>query len=147
MERYCNKRFQYVHTWNILKSYSKWDAMQPIDKDNLAEIFGPDPRVRPGGKPRLVKKQKSVDRSSAVGSTGGSTRSQSESIMGAPSQDYRRKCEAADIAYEAKRKKELGMLEGRELEFLMIDPSLLPLEKRAIIERKQAEIMRKYPNA
>ncbi|GJY96472.1 hypothetical protein Tco_0513382 [Tanacetum coccineum] len=73
IERYGNKRFQYVHAWNILKSYLKWDAMQPIDKDNLAEIFGPDPRVRPGGKPWLVKKQKSVDRSSAVGATGWST--------------------------------------------------------------------------
>nr|GEV50227.1 hypothetical protein [Tanacetum cinerariifolium] len=54
------------------------------------------------------------------GSTGGS---QSESITGVLSQDYRRKCEAAEAAYEAKRKKELGLLECRELEFLMIDPS------------------------
>ncbi|GKB30486.1 hypothetical protein Tco_0869887 [Tanacetum coccineum] len=61
--------------------------------------------------------------------------------------DYRRKCEAAEAAYEAKRKKELGLLECRELEFLMIDPSSLPPEKAAYIERKQAEIMRKYPNA
>ncbi|GKA40836.1 hypothetical protein Tco_0733429 [Tanacetum coccineum] len=61
--------------------------------------------------------------------------------------DYRRKCEAAEAAYEAKRKKELRLLECRELEFLMIDPSSLPPEKRAIIERKQVEIIRKYPNA
>ncbi|GJT22512.1 hypothetical protein Tco_0892449 [Tanacetum coccineum] len=61
--------------------------------------------------------------------------------------DYKRKCDDAEAAYEAKRKKELGMLECRELEFLMIDPSSLPPEKRAIIERKQAKIMRKYPNA
>ncbi|GJZ59584.1 hypothetical protein Tco_0615400, partial [Tanacetum coccineum] len=95
--------------------------------------------AHPTGKPRPAKKQKSVDTSS--------TGSQSGSITGALSQDYRRKCEAAEAAYEAKRKKELGMLECRELEFLMIDPSSLPPEKRAIIERKQAEIMRKYPYA
>ncbi|GKD74001.1 hypothetical protein Tco_1332283 [Tanacetum coccineum] len=46
-----------------------------------------------------------MDTSSAGGSTGGS---QSESLSGVLSQDYRRKCEAAEAAYEAKRKKELG---------------------------------------
>ncbi|GJZ47791.1 hypothetical protein Tco_0601623 [Tanacetum coccineum] len=51
MERYGNKKFQYVHSWNILKSYPKWDAMKPIDEDNLAELFGPDPRAHPAGKP------------------------------------------------------------------------------------------------
>ncbi|GKE05742.1 hypothetical protein Tco_1397760, partial [Tanacetum coccineum] len=61
--------------------------------------------------------------------------------------DYRHKCEAAEAAYEAKRNKELWMLECRELEFLMIDPSSLTPEKRVIIESKQAETMRKYPNA
>ncbi|GJY02503.1 hypothetical protein Tco_0360655 [Tanacetum coccineum] len=96
IERYGNKRFQYVHSWNILKNYPKWGAREPIDEDNLAELFGPDPR---------------------------------------------------EPEYEAKRKEELGMLECRELEFLMIDPSLLSSKKRAIIEWKQAEIMRKYSNA
>ncbi|GJX11016.1 hypothetical protein Tco_0200875 [Tanacetum coccineum] len=115
-----------------------WSDM-PIDEDNLAELFGPDPRARPANKPRPTKKQKSVDTSSAGRSNGGS---QSESITGALSQDYRRKCEAAEAAYEVKRKKELGMLECRELEFLMIDASPLPPEKAAYIERKQAEIMR-----
>ncbi|GJR08500.1 hypothetical protein Tco_0791152 [Tanacetum coccineum] len=58
-------------------------------------------------------------------------------------EDYRRKCEVAEVAYEAKRKKELGLLECRELEFLMIDHSSLPPEKAAYIQRKQAEIMKK----
>ncbi|GKF93195.1 hypothetical protein Tco_0279914, partial [Tanacetum coccineum] len=62
-------------------------------------------------------------------------------------QDYRHKCDAAEKAYKEKRQKELGMLQCRELEFLMIDYSSLPPAKRAIIERKQAEIMRKYPGA
>ncbi|GKC37296.1 glutathione S-transferase T3-like protein [Tanacetum coccineum] len=58
-----------------------------------------------------------------------------------------RKCDAAEKAYEAKREKELAIMQCKELEFLMIDPSALPAAKRAIIERKQAEIMRKYPDA
>ncbi|GKB44556.1 hypothetical protein Tco_0889498 [Tanacetum coccineum] len=120
LQRYGNKKFQYVHVWNILKNYPKWNAAKPIDADNLKELFGPDPRERPTGKQRAKKKQKS---------------------------DYKRKCEAAEEAYKAKRDKELGILQCRELEFLMIDPSSLPPAKRAIIERKQAEIMRKYPDA
>nr|GEY41379.1 hypothetical protein [Tanacetum cinerariifolium] len=95
---------------------------KPIDEDNLAE------------------QAKSVDTSS----TGGS---QSESLTGVMSQDYRRKCEAAEAAYEAKRKKELVLLECRELEFLMIDPSSLSPKKASYIRRKQDEIMKKYPNA
>ncbi|GJW74377.1 hypothetical protein Tco_0133747, partial [Tanacetum coccineum] len=108
--------------------------------DNLQELFGPDPRERPAGKQRAPKKQKSVDTSSAGGS-------QSESVSVLLSQDYRRKCEAAERAYEAKGEKELAMMQCRELEFLMLDPSSLPPAKRAIIEKKQAEIMRKYPDA
>ncbi|GKF22050.1 hypothetical protein Tco_0074372 [Tanacetum coccineum] len=61
--------------------------------------------------------------------------------------DYRRKCDAAEEAYKAKKEKELCMMQCKELEFLMIDHSSLPPAKRAIIEMKQAEIMRKYPNA
>ncbi|GJY03040.1 hypothetical protein Tco_0361192 [Tanacetum coccineum] len=52
--------------------------------------------------------------------------------------DYRRKCEAVEVAYKAKRQKELGLLECRELEFRMIDPSSLPSEKAAYIQKKQA---------
>ncbi|GJR31060.1 hypothetical protein Tco_1107292 [Tanacetum coccineum] len=148
MERYGNKKFQYDHVWNILKNYPKWNAAEPIDEDNLQELFGPDPRERPAGKQRAPKKQKSVDTSSAGGSTEGSTRgSQSESVSLLVSQDYRRKCDAAERAYEVKREKELAMMQCRELEFLMLDPSTLPPAKRAIIEKKQTEIMRKYPTA
>ncbi|GJZ95850.1 hypothetical protein Tco_0668184 [Tanacetum coccineum] len=110
--------------------------------------FGPDPRECPAGKQRAPKKQKSVETTSVEGSTEGSTGgSQSESISSLVSQDYRRKCDAAEKAYEAKREKELAIMQCKELEFLMIDPSSLPPAKRAIIERKQAEIMRKYPDA
>ncbi|GKE32333.1 hypothetical protein Tco_1451655 [Tanacetum coccineum] len=144
MQRYGDKKFQYDHMWNILKNYPKWNAAEPIDGDNLQEQFGPDPRERPAGKQRAPKKQKSVDTSSVGGSTRGS---QSESVSGVLSLDYRRKCDVAEKAYEAKREKKVGMLQCRELEFLMIDHSSLPPAKRAIIERKQAEIMRKYPDA
>nr|GFC31906.1 hypothetical protein [Tanacetum cinerariifolium] len=105
--RYGNKKIQYVHVWNILKKFPKWNAAEPIDADNLQELFGPDPRERPAGKQRTPKKQKSVDTSSAWGSTGGNTRgSQSESVSSLVSQDYRRKCDAAERAYEAKSEKE-----------------------------------------
>ncbi|GKE73134.1 hypothetical protein Tco_1535175 [Tanacetum coccineum] len=68
-------------------------------------------------------------------------------LTGLLSQDYRRKCEDAERAYDAKRDKELAMMQCREMEFLMLDPSALPPEKRAIIEKKQAEIMSRYLNA
>ncbi|GKC99065.1 hypothetical protein Tco_1169340 [Tanacetum coccineum] len=106
MQRYGDKKFQYDHMWNILKNYPKWNAAEPIDGDNVQELFGPDPRERPAGKQRAPKKQKSVDTSSVGGSTGGSTGgSQSESVSGVLSQDYRRKCDAAEKAYEAKKEK------------------------------------------
>ncbi|GJV59899.1 hypothetical protein Tco_1465999 [Tanacetum coccineum] len=75
LQRYCNKKFQYVHVWNILKKFPKWNAAEPIDADNLQELFGPDPRERPAGKQRAPKKQKSVDTSSAGGAPGGANRS------------------------------------------------------------------------
>ncbi|GKE43108.1 hypothetical protein Tco_1470392 [Tanacetum coccineum] len=147
IERY-GKKFLYPHVWSILKNYLKWNAAELIDEDNLQELFGPDPRERPASKQRAKKKQKSVETTSAGGSTGGSTGgSQSESVSSLVSQDYRRKCDAAEKAYEANREKELAIMQCKELEFLMIDPSSLPPAKRAIIERKQAEIMRKYPDA
>ncbi|GJZ42591.1 hypothetical protein Tco_0589846 [Tanacetum coccineum] len=98
--------------------------------DNLQELFGPDPRERPAGKQRAPKKQKLVDTSSVGGSTGGSTGgSQSESISSLVSQDYRRKCDAAERAYEAQREKDLAIKKCEEMKFLMIDTSNLPPHK------------------
>ncbi|GJX46131.1 hypothetical protein Tco_0271321 [Tanacetum coccineum] len=90
------------------------------------ELFDPDPRERPAGKQRSLKKQKLVDTSSVGGSTEGS---QSESVSSLVSQDYRRKCDAVERVYEAKREKELAMMQCKELEFLMLDPSSLPPAK------------------
>ncbi|GKC13560.1 hypothetical protein Tco_1010342 [Tanacetum coccineum] len=139
IDRY-GKKFLYPHVWNILKNYPKWDAAEPIDADNLEELFGPDPRERPAGKQRAPKKQKSVETTS----TGGVNRSLYRHLF----------LRIIDVnvmllkkVYKAKREKELAIMQCKELEFLMIDPSALPAAKRAIIERKQAEIMRKYPDA
>ncbi|GKB25396.1 hypothetical protein Tco_0864797 [Tanacetum coccineum] len=100
------KKFLYPHVWKILKDYPKWDAAEPIDRDNLQE-----------------------------------------SISSLVSQDYKRKCDAAERAYEAQREKDLAIKKCEEMRFLMIDTSNLPPHKRAFIERQQAEIMRRYPDA
>ncbi|GJU30975.1 glutathione S-transferase T3-like protein [Tanacetum coccineum] len=121
--------------------YLERDAAEPIDGDNLQEVFGPDKKERPAGKQRAVKKQKSVE---TLGSTGGS---QSESVSSLVSQDYRRKCDAAERAYEAQREKDLAIKKCEEMNFLMIDTSNLPPHKRVFIERQQAEIMKKYEYA
>nr|GEZ50623.1 hypothetical protein [Tanacetum cinerariifolium] len=102
------------------------DSTEPIDEDNLAKLFGPDPRPRPADKPRPTKKAESMDTSSARGS-------QSESLTRVLSQDYRPKCEAIEVAYEEKKKKELGFLECRDLEFLMIDLESFSPQKAAYI--------------
>ncbi|GKA24742.1 hypothetical protein Tco_0710775 [Tanacetum coccineum] len=121
--------------------YLEQDAAEPIDGDNLQEVFGPDKRERPAGKQRAGKKQKLVETS---GSTGGS---QSEFVSSLVSQDYRRKCDAAERAYEAQREKDLAIKKCEEMKFLMIDTSNLSPHKRAFIERQQSEIMRKYQDA
>ncbi|GKE02295.1 hypothetical protein Tco_1390278 [Tanacetum coccineum] len=135
--------------WNLIMH--DFNSRTKAPAHNLQELFGPDPRERPAVKQRTSKKQKSVDLSSAGGSTGGS---QSESISSLVSQDYKCKCDIAERAYEAKRekelaimKKELAIMQCKELKFLMLDPSSLPPAKRAIIEKKQAEIMKKYSDA
>ncbi|GKA72575.1 hypothetical protein Tco_0778791 [Tanacetum coccineum] len=131
------KKFQYPHVWKILKEYPKWDAAEPIDGDNLQEVFGPDKRrVLLAGKQRAGEKQKLVETS---GSTGGS---QSESVSSLVSQDYRRKCDAAERAYEAQREKDLAIKKCEEMKFLMIDTSNLPLNKSSLhLKGNKAEIM------
>ncbi|GJU84873.1 hypothetical protein Tco_1292419 [Tanacetum coccineum] len=118
--------------------------MQIISKSYLVMIQEsvPPANNRPRKSKNRLKRQASGE--APEGAPGGS---QMESIPPLVSQDYRRKCDAAEKAYEAKREKELAIMQCKELEFLMIDHSSLPPAKRAIIERKQAEIMRKYPDA
>ncbi|GJT26648.1 hypothetical protein Tco_0906923, partial [Tanacetum coccineum] len=80
--------------------------------------------------------------------TSGSTEgSKSESVSSLVSQDYKRKCDAAERTYEAQRENDLAIKKCEEMRFLMIDSSNLPPHKRAFIERQQAEIMRRYPDA
>ncbi|GJU93701.1 hypothetical protein Tco_1318457 [Tanacetum coccineum] len=67
-------------------------------------------------------------------STGGS---QSESVSSLVSLDYRCKCDAAKRAYEAKREKELAMMQCIEPEFLMLDPSTLPPANEPSLKRNK----------
>ncbi|GJZ12002.1 endoplasmin [Tanacetum coccineum] len=139
-EIYWNKIIEDFHD-RTTGPYPKWDAAEPIDGDNLQEVFGPDKRERPAGKQRAGKKQKSVETS---GSTGGS---QSESVSSLVSQDYRRKCDAAERAYEAQREKIIASKNCEEMKFLMIDTINLnmPPHKRAVsLKGNILKIRRKF---
>ncbi|GKE98999.1 hypothetical protein Tco_0022350 [Tanacetum coccineum] len=59
-------------------------------------------------------------------------------------EDFRRKIQAGESTYEAKKTKEVPYMECKELEFLMIDTQGLPERKAAIIRKKQEAIMAKY---
>nr|GEV27798.1 hypothetical protein [Tanacetum cinerariifolium] len=119
------RKFQLEHCWHILKGHSKWGASKPLDTVNHTEIFGPDVRPRPAGKNRPAKKTKSE----TTGSTGGSA---SGSLSDYVSEDLRRKLQAGTSAYEAKKEKEVAMVEFKEMEFLTIDADLLRNLKRAL---------------
>ena len=58
----------YVHVWEILRHYPKWDAEEAIDITCLEDIFGPDKRPRPDDakKTRTAKKQKLTSTSSVA---------------------------------------------------------------------------------
>nr|GFB45611.1 hypothetical protein [Tanacetum cinerariifolium] len=83
-----------------------------------------------------LKKQIENDESSMA--------SHSESLSESLSEDFRRKIQASESTYEAKKAKELAYMECKELEFLMIDTDGLPENKAAIIRKKQEKIMAKY---
>ncbi|GKG40396.1 hypothetical protein Tco_0467173, partial [Tanacetum coccineum] len=52
--------------------------------------------------------------------------------------------QADTSAYEAKKQKELAIMEFKEIEFLTIDPDKLPELKARIIRKKQEKIIAKY---
>ncbi|GJX52151.1 hypothetical protein Tco_0280520 [Tanacetum coccineum] len=131
------RKFQFEHTWRILKGHSKWDASKPLDTEDHTEIFGPDTRPRPAGKTRPAKKTKSETTESSGGSA-------SRSISDFVSEDLRRKLQAGTSAYEAKKQKELAMMEFKEMEFLTIDADKLPEPKASIIRKRQEKIIAKY---
>ncbi|GKC40562.1 hypothetical protein Tco_1052946 [Tanacetum coccineum] len=60
------------------------------------------------------------------------------------SEDLRRKLQAGTFAYEAKKAKEMAMIEFKEMEFLTIDAGLLPEPKANIIRSRQEKIIAKY---
>ncbi|GJZ89144.1 hypothetical protein Tco_0660926 [Tanacetum coccineum] len=131
------RKFQLEHCWRILKGHSKWDAPKPLDTEDHTEIFGADVRPRPAGKTRPAKKTKSE----TTGSSGGSA---SGSISDYVSEDLRRKLQAGTSAYEAKKAKEMAMIEFKEMEFLTIDVDSLPEPKASIIRSRQEKIIAKY---
>nr|GEZ04485.1 laccase/diphenol oxidase family protein [Tanacetum cinerariifolium] len=133
------RKFQLEHCWRILKARSKWDAPKPLDTEDHTEIFGPDVRPRPAGNTRPATKTKSE----TTGSSGGSA---SESFSDYVSEDLRRKLQAGTSAYEAKKAKEMAMIEFKEMEFLTIDADSLPEPKASIIQRKQENSLQNILN-
>ncbi|GJS87020.1 reverse transcriptase domain-containing protein [Tanacetum coccineum] len=131
------RKFQLEHCWRILKGHSKWDASKPLDMEDHSEIFGPDARPRPAGKTQPAKKTKFE----TTGSSGGSV---SGSLYDYVSEDLRRKLQAETSAYEAKKAKEMAMIEFKEIEFLTIDADSLPEPKASIIRNRQEKIIAKY---
>ncbi|GJZ13759.1 hypothetical protein Tco_0548989, partial [Tanacetum coccineum] len=49
-----------------------------------------------------------------------------------------------EVAYEAKKAKELAIMESKELEFLLVDTEGFPERKAALIRKKQESIIAKY---
>ncbi|GKB41674.1 hypothetical protein Tco_0886616 [Tanacetum coccineum] len=133
------RKFQLEHAWRILKGHSKWDAPKPLDTEDHTEIFEPDTRHRPTSKSRPAKKTKSE----TTGSSGGSA---SGSISDFVSEDLRRKLQAGTSAYEAKKQKELAMMEFKKMEFLTIDCQIsLAVTKVEIIRKRQEKnLLAKY---
>nr|GFA38913.1 hypothetical protein [Tanacetum cinerariifolium] len=98
------RKFMLEHAWHILKSHSKWDTPKPLETDDHTKIFGSDVRPRPAGKTRSAKKTKSE-------MTGSSSGSASGSIFDYVSEELRRTLQAGTSAYEAKKEKEMAIME------------------------------------
>lgn len=147
-ERFGSRGFTYVHVWEILKRYPKWDAEEPLDITCLEDIFGPDKRpCLERNTKRAGKKQKSTKTSSAASSGG----SQTSTFPGQLSEKYTQEKDAQTACYEARRKreekaleKEARALEWQDMQMLMLDPSLVTYPVRAeIIGKRQTRITQK----
>nr|GEY70958.1 hypothetical protein [Tanacetum cinerariifolium] len=122
------RNFQLEHCWRILKAHSKWDAPKPLDTEDHTENFGP------GGPAKKTKSE----------TTWSNGRSASGSLSDYVSEDLRRKLQARTSAYEAKKAKEMAMIEFKEMEFLTVDVDSLPGHKASIIRSKQEKVIAKY---
>ncbi|GKC58300.1 hypothetical protein Tco_1085898 [Tanacetum coccineum] len=109
-------------------------AQQPTGRKFQLEHYV---RPRPARKNRPVKKTKSETTESTGGSASGSL---SDYVY----EDLRRKLQAETSAYEAKKEKEVAMMEFKEMEFLTIDADLLLEPKASIIRNRQEKIIAKY---
>nr|GEY43115.1 hypothetical protein [Tanacetum cinerariifolium]GEY45468.1 hypothetical protein [Tanacetum cinerariifolium] len=112
------------------KGHSKWDAPKPLDTEDHIEISGPDMRPRPAVKTRPAKKTKSKTSRRSGGSASGS-------ISDFVSEDLRHKLQARTSAYEAKKQKEMAIMEFKEMKFLKIDPDKLSGPKASIIPKNK----------
>ncbi|GJV19277.1 hypothetical protein Tco_1368297, partial [Tanacetum coccineum] len=72
-------------------------------------------------------------------SSGGSASGASGSISDSVSEELRRKLQEGTSAYEAKKQKEMAIIEFKETEFLTIDPDKLAKSKASIIRKKQEQ--------
>ncbi|GJZ62546.1 hypothetical protein Tco_0618683 [Tanacetum coccineum] len=126
MDDFNTGTIQGYRTRHMLTGHSKWDASKPLDTKDHSETFRPDVRPRPAGKTRPAKKTKSETTGSSEGSASGS-------LSDYVSEDLRRKLQAGTSAYEAKKAKEMAMIEFKEMEFLTIDDDSLPEPKTSII--------------
>nr|GEW27053.1 hypothetical protein [Tanacetum cinerariifolium] len=122
---------------NFNAVYKHLERKSEENEADHIEAPKPDVRPRPAGKIRLAKKTKSK----TTGSSGGSA---SGSITDSVSEELRRKLQAGKSAYEAKKQKELAMMEFKEMEFLTIDADKLPEPKASIIRKRQEKIIAKY---
>ncbi|PWA94497.1 ABC transporter Tap-like, P-loop containing nucleoside triphosphate hydrolase [Artemisia annua] len=126
-QRFGTRSFTYLHVWEILKQYPKWDAEDPLNFACLEDIFGPDKRPRPETTTKQAqKKQKSTDASSAASSGG----SQTSSFSGHLSEKYFAAKDVQMSMYEMKKAKEQKALEAQEslselheMQLLMLEPN------------------------
>nr|GEV22308.1 reverse transcriptase domain-containing protein [Tanacetum cinerariifolium] len=106
------------------------DAPKPLDTKDHIKISGPDMRPRPAVKTRPAKKTKSKTSRRSGGSASGS-------ISDFVSEDLRHKLQARTSAYEAKKQKEMAIMEFKEMKFLKIDPDELSGPKASIIRKNK----------
>ena len=105
--------------------------------DDHTEVFGPDSRRRPPGKPRPAKKTRSE-------TTDSSTDSGSATSKEALNEELLLKIRAGKEMYQSRKAKTESETELKEMEFLTIRTDDLPEPNKSIIRRKQAQIAAKY---
>nr|GEZ23569.1 hypothetical protein [Tanacetum cinerariifolium] len=130
-----NKKLTLEHACRVLKEYAKWDATDPANPIDLTELFDDDARPRPAGKPRPAKKTNRRGR-----------RAPREVGYFIRNFAFRTQAQAGsrEKAYEARKQKDLAIMECKELEFLTINTDGMPKDQAAIINCKKQQIIKKF---